>query len=76
MCRATEASSAKIKTISNGAPGVSDNVHFVKTKSKPQQKQSNHKGPKSAVKKCPYCGTNCMPNKCQAFGVKCRNVES
>ncbi|KAH3832167.1 hypothetical protein DPMN_105444 [Dreissena polymorpha] len=72
MCRDAEALSAKIKTISNGASGVSDDVYFVKPKSKPQQKQNNHRGRMSAVKKCPYCGTNCMPNKCPAFGVKCR----
>ncbi|KAH3853402.1 hypothetical protein DPMN_095925 [Dreissena polymorpha] len=72
MCRAAEASSAKSKTISHGASGVSDDEHVVKPKSKPQQKQSYHRGPKSAVKKCPYCGTNCMPNKCPALGVKCR----
>ncbi|KAH3839685.1 hypothetical protein DPMN_113118 [Dreissena polymorpha] len=72
MCRGAEASSAKFKTISNGASGVSDDVHVVKRKTKPQQKQSNHRGPKTAVKKCPYCGTNCMPNKCPAFRVKCR----
>ncbi|KAH3775095.1 hypothetical protein DPMN_176492 [Dreissena polymorpha] len=66
MCRGAEASSAKIKTISNGASGVSDDVYVVKPKSKPQQKPRNHRGTKSAVKKCHYleqiaCQTSARP---------------
>ncbi|XP_060594095.1 uncharacterized protein LOC132748481 [Ruditapes philippinarum] len=68
MCRAAEASSSKVKSLSKHASPDED-VQVVK----PKRKQLLAKNDQSSKKKCKYCGKNCAKGKCPAFGQKCRS---
>ena len=57
MGRATESTTARVKTITGG--GQAEEVNFVKKKKSEMRK------------KCKYCGKSCEKGKCPAFGKKC-----
>ena len=68
MCRAAEASSTKVKSITKGASAPEEeDVQVVKPKRRhPTNKHVQQKS------QCKYCGKSCEPGRCPAFGKKCR----